>query len=420
VNIIQSNEESPAIEICGIRIFADRAGTHVTGRVVFPAACRRVDLPISYHARRSAPAPEPEPPTAFDRRFAERLRMVQRYDELRTSEPACPCKQLADRVAATAAGVKASGRSVQVWSAKYRDGGEEALKDKYRQPIKKMLTLHAKTAADAVCLCAWWSFRIGGLSRIDHRMMHFAADAVSRMTLPDCLAAVDSCYAWKTDRTRYPFKSFSKFVRYDLEKWVFRAADEEAYRTMLDHGKSAVPLFRSTSIPPDRPDIKQRRAEVAHRPTRRKLRDLSVPPASPDAPRVPSTGPPSLVHTPQPKEPKTIVDALRLMEDRYRRMLIGAAYGDRALRSQAIATFALWWPDMPQTLRHNIEFRVNHHLDREAESAAGRGRKSPEREPVFRSRCVSACLAQLPQSCRSTRPASDFTNPSSVLRQVAP
>lgn len=56
--------------------------------------------------------------------------------------------------------------------------------------------------------------------------------------------------------------------------------------------------------------------------------------------------------------PKTIAEALATLEDGYRVMLHKAAQGDRQARDQALATMPLWWDQMPQALRNNIDFRI--------------------------------------------------------------
>ncbi|MGB2984746.1 MAG: hypothetical protein WBE26_02590 [Phycisphaerae bacterium] len=40
-------------------------------------------------------------------------------------------------------------------------------------------------------------------------------------------------------------------------------------------------------------------------------------------------------------------------------MLLDAARGDREARNQAVATMPLWWAQMPQGIRNNIDFRVD-------------------------------------------------------------
>ncbi len=70
--------------------------------------------------------------------------------------------------------------------------------------------------------------------------------------------------------------------------------------------------------------------------------------------------------------PQTIAEALGRLPDNERVMLLRAAQGDREAREQAIATIALWWDAMPQTIRHNIDFRVAQGWKREHSNASAR------------------------------------------------
>ena len=59
--------------------------------------------------------------------------------------------------------------------------------------------------------------------------------------LADILATIDCYYAWPSDRERYPFKPFSRWLRHDFDKWVCRAADDADYRRAV-HDSQADPL----------------------------------------------------------------------------------------------------------------------------------------------------------------------------------
>ena len=60
-----------------------------------------------------------------------------------------------------------------------------------------------------------------------------------------------------------------------------------------------------------------------------------------------------------------MAEALGLLEDRWRLMLIRAAQGDRTELDAAVATIKLWWDAMPKALRSNIDacskqWRIEH------------------------------------------------------------
>ena len=57
--------------------------------------------------------------------------------------------------------------------------------------------------------------------------------------------------------------------------------------------------------------------------------------------------------------PTTMAESLARMPDNYRVMLLEAANGARDHRDQAVATMPLWWDQLPQQIRNNIDFRVD-------------------------------------------------------------
>ncbi len=412
----------PTLSLCGLRIFASRGGDRVTGRVEFPySVYGRSTASIDYHSRRpgeprssaraapSAPSAPSEPPSlrasvasslggslppcpvaslpsSLDPRARQRLDLVHQWRDLCTRNPAESRRALAEQVAVKAP-IKCSVRSLQLWSQRLDSLGPDGLIDGYIPAPRKVLSLEGTLASDAVLVCAWWSFRIGNNDAIDTKMMHAAAALLcgtgfqpvppsslrgsvasslgaSSPSIPvaDVLAVIDCYYAWPADRGRFPFKAFSKWVRYDFERWLFRALDENDYRATIarrrgDH-RSVDPIpgvDRPVPLldPPDGyhrerlresiaaslthcPPAKTRRRDAADRSTRQSIRAL----ASPLGKGGSQGG---------------IASALAAMDDNYRVVLLRAAGGDADAKRQAVSTQPIWWPLLPDDVRSDLE-----------------------------------------------------------------
>jgi hypothetical protein len=409
----------PCVVLAGLRIFASRDGDRVTGKVDFPYPMHgRSLVPIDYHSHRpSAPsassadasslksqisnppgAAAPEQCFRLDPKASMRLVLVNRWRTLCADNPRIPRKALAERVAASAP-MKCRWRSLQLWSAKLDALGPEGLIDGYIPAPKKVLALTGDLAADAVKVCAWWSFRIGNNPAIDTKMVHSAASLFSEprpagsgplqptidnrqsaIPVADVMATIDCYYAWPCDRTRMPFKPYSKWVRYDFEKWLLRAAAENDYRRTIAEQRGQktavdpipavarpVPLLDPPSLSPCQgetqrgrllsslrgcPPSKTRRRDVLDRSTRESLRALGEPRTSVRAalsePRPSGSGDVAPIERP-------IALALASLDDSYRVMLLRAAAGDSDARRQAVSTFPLWWDKMPGDDRLRIE-----------------------------------------------------------------
>lgn len=336
-----------------------RDGDLVSGAVEFPACFHRPPVQIYYRSMRPGDDPAPARTTA---RTDRRVCAVERFLELRRQHPDA---LKGFHYAQVAAEFNAGLRTVQYWLQQYERSGSSALGDHYTPAPPKALTCTQEHAKSAAVICAWWCLRINNASTIDTPMMHSAAGLVARgLPLPDVLAAIDCYYAWPCDRSRYPFKPFSRWARHDLETWLFRAADDADYhRAVAESQSDPVPL---RGVDPDSlaalrrpraPSIRTRKRDVHNRATRATLRALdssskrSAQPygsISRDSPaRLGSMGPAGDAAKgtlSSPANPPAIVaDALALLPDQYRSMLFNAARGDRQARDTAIATIQVWW-----------------------------------------------------------------------------
>ncbi len=405
------------LTINGLKIFADREGDHVTGCVEFPyTVYGRTQCSINYHNVTSPPilgsatlVGGESGTDPVQTRAEKRLRVVNEYYERCNAREHCPGEtksklQIAKDLAANTTDIKCNYRSVQAWVKKFEIEGIDGLRDNYVKQTHKVLSLDRSTARDAVSICAWWSFRIGNFDHnknghvINNKAISDVVDLLSHdFSVADILATIDCYYAAPIDRDKFPFKPFSKWLRYDFEKWLYRTCDYHDYRRA--HAKvkdEKTPLFAPTRRHESNvPDTKTRKRDVNHRPTRqaiKKLSNTSSAVASPlvggdpsgtderpltnreklagaktlgrvgfkDAARVMTasvdTGIPAIAAN---RDPQSIADSLGVLPDNFRTMLLDAAHGDRDAIEQAIATIPMWWEKMPQTERNNIDFKVN-------------------------------------------------------------
>ncbi len=368
-----------------MRFPVTRDGTHVTGSAHFPyAVCGRDQCPIDYHVRSADGSIEPD----IDPKTQSRLDVVQRYRHLLETNQGTAKHKIAERVARESA-IRVSVRSVQLWDQKFEIEGVDGLRDKYTARPSRIATLPEDIEQRALFISVWWAFRIGNCCRIDTAMILTSAKLVREATtIADIIATIDCYYSHECDRQRYPFKPFARWAKYDFTKWLYRAADQADYRRQAAKVREGhVPLQSPATIrQPIVTDQKTRSRDANNHRTRRNIQKLSgvngssrtgkpstddakhfadakkleAMGAKPAARKMRSkidTGVPAMAAC---NEPKTIADSLGLLDDTYRVMLIKAAQGERYARNEASATLPLWWETMPQTIRNNIDFRVDH------------------------------------------------------------
>ena len=345
---LQTPLEAPSIELPGgVKVFAARDGDHVTGRVDFPYEVGgRRSVPIDYRNVVPSDISNLKSAIPLDPRALARLGMVKCWRDLCDSDKSLTRLDHARRVCAAGAPINCSPRSLQLWERKLDTEGPDGLVDRYEPAPRKVLSLDAALAKDAVSICGGWCFRIGNEPTIDSKMMHSAASIRPRAEyLRDIIAAIEVYYAWPTDRAKMPFKPFPRWAKWDFDKWLYRALS--APPSDISNLKSAVPLQPPLTVLPrdeSTPDSKVRKREVRNFATRRAIASLA-PPGS--EPRVPTSGP-----------PQSVPAALLALEDHHRWMLIRAARGDSDAVNQAVVTMPIWWDHLPEQLRNNIDARA--------------------------------------------------------------
>lgn len=387
----------PSISFCGAKVYAERDGDHVTGRVEFPCEVSgKASCPIDYRSLHPGPFRNHERPAAVSDRELLRFRAVARFADLRSMSPKANKRALAKQVVGDFGG-RFGVRSLQGWKRQFDLDGTAGLCDDYTPAPKAVLTIGVDRATECVKICARWAFRIGNLDVIDNKAMSIAAGLVERgYSAADLASVIDRYYDWPCDRQRYPFKSFARWVKHDLDVWVMRACEQEDYRRGLD---AAHIEERSLAGPTEA--LQARAARLAPRAARQRSRETNhsrnrAEPSSSLRPSVPSSHPPSSLSPSVPSsrlsasesvrlagglrsigmkdaardvvckagnparaaEPETIWQAIQNLDDGLRVMLIHASKGDKEARAQAIATMPLWWDRMPEQVRHNIDFKI--------------------------------------------------------------
>lgn len=306
----------------GLTITASRQGDRVTGEVRFPhETFGRCGAAIDYRSTRpvldAAPraaglvgaspcdesrAASPGPVTSARESF--RLSCAKRFAELRAADSSLSQRDAARRVVESVS-QRVSIRSVMLWGERLLTQGESSLADGYTPQPQTVETFAADEAEQGVKIAAWWCFRIGNVERIDTRTLHTAVGLVRRgFPLADLLAAIECYYGWPCDRVRYPFKPWARWAKYDVQTWLFRAADQADHRRLQAALKTSGELFQTLSgevhrrpaldtapreaglvggSPRDEsrvacqgpPPPKTRKREVLHRGTRRAIRSLA-------------------------------------------------------------------------------------------------------------------------------------------------
>ena len=180
----------------------------------------------------------------MDSKAAARLKLVELWRAACEAAPTIP-RAIHARALARSSATKCSVRSLQLWASKLDALGPEGLIDGYIPAPRKVLSLTGDLASDAVKVCAWWSFRIGNNPSIDTKMLYSAAGLIGPIgpigpiPVADILATIDCYYAWPCDRSRMPFKPFARWIRYDFQKWLLRAAADNDYRRTIAEQRGA-------------------------------------------------------------------------------------------------------------------------------------------------------------------------------------
>lgn len=371
---VQTPIEQPSKVFCDLRIFAARDGDRVTGRVEFPYETHgHTKCLIDYRSTRPVANPQSATrnPQSSDR-AAHRIRLAKQYLRLCKEQPETAKCRHALQVASGASLHKCSPRSIQLWADKLETEGPDTLADHYVKPPRKVPALDAARASDAVLVCAWWSFRIGNVDVIGTKMLAIAAGTLaSGYPIADLVAAIDCYYAWPCDRAKYPFKTFVRWLRHDLDKWLLRAATDGDYHRAVAAGK------------------RERIRDTHNRHTRSAIRKLAtVAPSDPQSLDPSTPNPQSAIReaktlsalgadqtarqhiaasapgmTPlAAKEPETMAEFLAQLDDRYRTMLLQCnrlSCEGRHARRQAAATLPLWWDLLPRRIRGIIDLRLD-------------------------------------------------------------
>lgn len=391
---LNASGESAVVDLPGgVKIYAHRDGAHVIGRVFFPFPVNgRNVVEISYFNAVPIDNRQSTIDNPLDAKALARKAMVLKWRSLCDADKSVTRLDHAKAVCAAAIGFKCSPRSLQLWSRKLDTEGPAGLSDRYDPAPRKVLSLDAALAKDAVSICAWWAFRIGNEPTIDSKMVHFAASLLPRAEfVRNILAAIEVYYAWPTDRlVKYPFKSFARWARWEFEKWRDRAAADNgemernratpqgevplqmcgyARRYRTDDGNVFLASPRVVPVPmgPSIPDVKTRRRQTRNFATRRAIASLpgclvaSLPSyevASP-SPVASSSPLPGCLIASLPSQPvASLPGCLVAFPDHYRWLLIRAARGDTDAVNQAVVTMPIWWDKLPEQLRNNIDARA--------------------------------------------------------------
>jgi len=391
-----ADRTAPAIEFAGVQVFVGRHGETVTGMVIFPRPVGgdlseaerlrregkrytgRTECPIDYRSRRPGPpdvasAPrggrsEPLASARADNRHVERLAIANAYLDICDADPDTPKVVHARHLAGEA---KVSVRSIQLWARKLETQGEQALRDRCVKPPRKVPIFCPEHAKDALLVCAWWAFRIGNCQTIDTKMMAAAVALIRHgYDVADLLATIDCYYSYDCNRERYPFKPFGRWARYELDKWVHRAADQADYRRSVAEGRrEQIPLREPLTRTVD--DLGRTMTASTTRQRRARNPRLRADIASvASAPCGGRTEQPSAISAISAvKGPQSIAESLQALEESWRLMLLRAAGRDGDLttteaRHQALATWALWWPQMPTGVTGPIDMVIDDWCER--------------------------------------------------------
>ncbi len=202
---------SPSIAFCGLRVFAQRNGTEVSGHVDFPyETYGRSSVPIDYQSTRPGDTADSQP-TNIDSRTTERANAVAAYHQALADDPdaskLATARQIAQRFGVCP-------RSIQAWVFRAETEGNAGLRARHTKPPRKVGSFDPSHAQDAVLVTAWWCFRIGNVDSIDAKVLTPVVQLIADgFSAADLLAVIDCYYSWPCDRSVYPFKKFAKWLK---------------------------------------------------------------------------------------------------------------------------------------------------------------------------------------------------------------
>lgn len=326
-------QRHPAILIDGTALLPDRRQIPIDARLVIPVPKQ-------------------------NGRGNRRAEAVARYRELRAADSRSSNSDIAFQVGEEF-GVCA--QSILNWVRRAVEGGSKALADQYALP--KFDPRDEVTRNRAIVVCAWWAYRIRNLPKIDGLAVRMVGEhLVSGIKAADIVATIDFYFQTDTDRTKFPFKGLARWIRYDLKKWMHRAAaGADQYRARVE--------------------AKERQRAVADPVVRRRVRKLAVddgaasPPSAappPDADQrvragkmlerlgFPEAGAQvtATALAESQRAPATIAEGLHRMPAPLRDALLSAASGGKEERDAAAVVLPLIWPHLPVDVTENIDARV--------------------------------------------------------------
>lgn len=354
------------LQFDGVTVDLKRNGDSVTGLVTFPEAFHRSPVAISFRAtddtdlqchRRTPDARLPAAPKG---------KAIAAYRKMIAEEKTLTRGEIAKAVAKQ---FRVSTRSLQRWNRAEAVEGATAMIDRPGATVAPMVHAVDDLIDGAVFTCAWWSFRINNLKAIT---MHHVAQALqlrrSHCT-QDILGAIDGYYGYKCDRDAYPFKPFARWAKYDFHTWLHRARHDAQFKRARDEVRKSLRAVKPSGAAPRAPDPTTRKRDVA---ASSRLRASSSVGFSPERTVLADVGrgadqaramgltdlAHSLVMSTAASEPETIQQALTDMSDGDRVVILKAAQRDPKSRAEAIAIMPLWFEGLSETVRNNIEFRV--------------------------------------------------------------
>lgn len=358
---LQTSLEHPSIELAGVKIYAVRDGEYVSGRVEFPYTVYGRDrIIIEYQSARPT-EPRHHQTNVSENKARQRLDLVNEWQRRCQNRGKLTRLHVAQLVCMDAK-IDCSPRSLQMWAKKFREEGESGLIENYTPAPRKQLKLAGELASQAVQIAAWWAFRIGNIDAIDSKVMHVAAALLGRATMPSILSTIDRYYSWPCDRRKMPFKSLSRWAKYDFDKWLLRAADMQGR-----DGDGAVvvdPAYMDGNFQHPHEEFTARPVPLLD-PVRRLPDSIesSLPPSTKTRARdARDRGVRQAIECgSKPLRDDPVVAILAPLDDAYRNMLIRASFKDADARAQAVATLPIWWPlvALPDAARERIDRVTN-------------------------------------------------------------
>lgn len=357
------------IQFDGITIDLKRTGTAITGHARFLDVYHRDPVTIALtvgvahpHRSRSDPA-APHQPTAA--RPDHRTKAVEFYYELVAGYPRRRRKDLAQIVANQ---YNVSVRTIQLWVRNESLEGGAAVPGRQTR-FSTCIAANDEHLDAAILIAAWWAFRIGRIERIQNAHVSLGLDLRRRYSATDILGTIDYYYAYNCDRDEFPFIPFSRWVRYHFDKWLHRARKDAGLALARKEARDALrTVNRKTVPPPNAPDPVTRKRDAHRRyavgrtdrvrPERTSLAAVGKAAEQLRAMHLPELAD-SLITSAATPAPTTLDDCLTAMPDGDRVTLLRAVKGNTKSRQEAIATMPLWFDSLPESLRNNIDFKVD-------------------------------------------------------------